>query len=96
MNSLVAPQIDDAAQLHRRIMQLAARIEELTYERDRLSVENRRLTVDLDDALDREQIHALDPTQERLVVLTTGYMAHDVSVRQCRGRTRGQRARWAE
>lgn len=47
----------------------AARIDALTREVERLRSENRRLTIALDDSLDREEAHALDASRERLAAL---------------------------
>lgn len=57
----------------RQIQQLRADIEQLTQECGRLRVENRQLSIDLDDALDREQFHAMDAAQERLVSVLSRY-----------------------
>jgi regulator of replication initiation timing len=62
----------DTTPMERRIRHLAAQVQALSNECERLVVENRRLTIELDDALDREQVYALDPTQERLMVAAVG------------------------
>jgi hypothetical protein len=62
----------DTTQTGGRTGHLAALVQALSTECERLVAENRRLTIELDDALDREQMYALDPTQERLVVAAVG------------------------
>jgi hypothetical protein len=49
-----------------RVESLAVQVRALEADRTKLAADNRRLAVDLDDALDRETLHALDADHELL------------------------------
>ena len=70
---VIASRRGEVSRLRDQVGALTARMQELRRERDRLAAENHRLRCDLDDSLDREAAHALDPRNERLAVVAVAH-----------------------